>query len=302
MTLELPADPASVRTSGARFARDLVALTKPRVSVMVLATEVGAIALAAHARGATPSIAKLAFTLVGTTLVVGGANVLNMYLERDSDALMERTKDRPLPSGRMSPSVALAFGLALSAIAIPMLTFGVNAITGLVAAIALVSYVLAYTPLKRKTTAALLVGAVPGAAPPLLGWTSATGHVDAVGLLLFGILFVWQIPHFLAIATFRGPEYQRAGLKVLPVERGDRVTRRHIAFWLVVLLATSLALVPAGVGGLVYVGAASVLGAGLLGVGLAGFRPSSGDRWARTLFFGSLVYLTLLFAALAVSP
>jgi heme o synthase len=175
-------------------------------------------------------------------------------------------------------------------------------VTGLLAAIALVSYVVVYTPLKRRTTLSLLVGAVPGAIPPLLGWTAVTGRIQLPGVLLFGILFLWQVPHFLAIATFRRDDYARAGLKVLPVERGDRVTRWHIVAYLVALVGVSLSLVATGVGGALYFGAAAVLGAGFLGVGLWGLRPSAGVRWARGLFAVSIVYLVLLFAALTVSP
>ncbi len=271
---------------------------------MVIVTELGGIALALHARRAAPAVssAMLVTSVVGTALVVSGANALNMYLERDSDRLMERTKNRPLPAGRLAPEVALVFGVVASLVAVPLLTFAVNAMTGLVAALALVSYVLAYTPLKRRTTLSLLIGAVPGAAPPLLGWTSVTGRVELPGLLLFAVMFFWQVPHFLAIATFRRDEYQRAGLKVLPVERGDAVTRRHVVGYLALLVGASLALLPAGVGGTVYAIAASVLGAAIFGLGLAGLWPSSGNRWAKSLFIGSLVYLTLLFAALVVSP
>ncbi|HEY4122285.1 MAG TPA: heme o synthase [Byssovorax sp.] len=305
MTTDAPAVVAPGSAPASRgalgFARDLVALSKPRVTALVIVTEVGAMGLALRG-GHTAPTSRLVLAVVGVVLVVAGASVLNMFLERDSDRLMDRTRGRPLPAGRVSPQVALAFGVLLSAIAVPMLTFGVNAVTGLLAALALVIYVLVYTPMKRRTTAALVVGALPGAAPPLLGWTSVTGRVDAAGLLLFGILFAWQIPHFLAIATFRRADYARAGLKVLPVERGDAVTRRHIVAWLALLLAVSLALVPLGVGGALYLVAAATLGAGLLAIGAWGLRPSSGDRWARQLFVATLVYLTMLFAALVVSP
>jgi protoheme IX farnesyltransferase len=198
--------------------------------------------------------------------------------------------------------VALWFGLGLGAVAVPVLLFAVNAVTGLLAALALASYVVVYTPLKRKTTLSLLIGAVPGAIPPLLGWTAVTGRVGWPGLLLFGIMFLWQVPHFLAIATFRRDDYARAGLKVLPVERGDRVTRLHIVAYLVALLGVSFSLVASGVGGPLYLGSAVALGAVFLGFGLWGLKPSAGARWARGLFAVSIVYLVLLFAALMLSP
>jgi heme o synthase len=285
---------------------DLVTLTKPRITLMNLVPMLGGSWVAAHHAAQGPASAgvvlRVATALGATALVVGSANALNMYLERFSDRLMDRTRHRPLPTGRLSPDLALAFGIALGLVSVPVLTFAVNAVTGLLAAFALLSYVLVYTPLKRRTTASLLIGAVPGAIPPLLGWTAVTGRVEWPGLLLFGVLFLWQVPHFLAIATFRRDDYARAGLKILPVERGDRVTRVHIVAYLVALLAVSFSLVASGVGGPLYLGAAVVLGAIFLGTGLWGLRPSAGARWARRLFAVSIVYLVLLFAALMISP
>jgi heme o synthase len=292
--------PASVRKG--RLLADLVSLTKPRITAMVVITMLGGMWLATRSGGPQRSVLTLSLAMLGTVLVVSGANTLNMYIERESDRFMARTKNRPLPSGRMAPEVALWFGLAISAVAIPLLTFAVNALTGLLAAFALVSYVLVYTPLKRTTTLSLLIGAAPGAIPPLLGWTSVTGHTEWPGVLLFGILFLWQIPHFLAIATFRREDYRRAGLKILPVERGDRVTRHHIVAYLVALVAVTVLLVPFGVGGSFYLVSAIGLGAVFLGFGAWGLRPSAGARWARGLFITSIFYLVLLLGALAVNP
>ena len=297
-----PLEATRASVAGARswtgVASDLLALTKPRITSMVVTTTLGGMWLAGRLAARSEATAFWT-TLGGTALVVAAANTLNMYLERDTDALMDRTRDRPLPAGRLPADVALVLGMALAAISLPWLTFGVNAATGALAAVALVSYVLLYTPLKRRTTASLLIGAVPGAIPPLLGWTAASGKIEGPGLALFGVLFLWQIPHFLAIASFRKADYQRAGLKVLPVVRGDRVTRRHIVGYLVALVAMTLALVPAGIGGPVYLAVASERGAAFLGVGVWGLRPTAGARWARLLFAGSIVYLVLLLAALA---
>jgi len=288
------------------LAADLITLTKPRITLMVVVTMLGGIWVAGHhgeyRAEAGGSAARLFAGVVGTALVVGSANALNMYLERVTDRLMARTRNRPLPTGRLSADLALAFGLMLGLVAVPLITFGVNAITGLLAALALVSYVVVYTPLKRRTTLSLLIGAVPGAIPPLLGWTAVTGHIQLPGVLLFAIMFIWQVPHFLAIATFRRDDYARAGLKVLPVERGDRVTRIHIVAYLVALVGISLSLVATGVGGGLYLGAAAALGAMFLGMGVWGLRPAAGVRWARGLFAVSIAYLVLLFAALMVSP
>jgi len=285
-----------------RLFADLIALTKPSITRMVVATMFGGIWIASRVSGVpTPPMYKLVLAVIGTVLIVSGANTLNMYIERDSDRFMARTRQRPLPSGRMAPEVALAFGLLLSAIAVPLLTFAVNAVTGLIGAAALTSYVLVYTPLKRRTTASLLIGAVPGAAPPLLGWTAVTGSIGGLGLLLFGILFFWPIPHFLAIAIFRREDYRRAGLKILPVTRGDRVTRHHIVMYLLALLAVSVAFVPMGVGGPLYLITALVLGLVFLAFGVRGMAPNASARWARQLFFYSLAYLPLIFVALMVS-
>jgi protoheme IX farnesyltransferase len=292
---------ARVPASGeARLFRDLLALTKPRITFTVLLTMVGGLWLGARRSGLELPPSVILAALFGTAFVVSGANALNMYLERDTDAFMGRTRARPLPSGRLPAGLALGLGLWLSAVSIPLLTLVVNPLTGLLAGIALVSYVLLYTPMKRRSTASLVVGAVPGAIPPLLGWTAATGRIEGPGLVLFGILFCWQIPHFLAIATFRRTEYGRAGLKVLPNERGERVTRHHIVRWLAALLLVSFLLVPFGVGGTPYLVAATLLGALFFGFGLWGLRAASGVRWARGLFAVSMVYLLGLYAALVV--
>jgi protoheme IX farnesyltransferase len=279
--------------------RDLVALTKPRITMMVVSTALGGFWLARRFGGEGHDMRALVLMLVGTTLVVSGANTLNMYLERDTDALMGRTRRRPLPSGRMKPSTALAFGLALSALAIPILTFGVNAITGLLGSIALLSYVLLYTPLKRRTTASLLIGAVPGAIPPLLGWTAVSGRIEWPGLAFFGVLFFWQIPHFLAIAVFQRDDYARAGLKIMPVVRGERATRHHILGYLVALVAVTLVLAP--LGGPVYLGTAVALGAAFCALGVKGlFRTTAATPWARQIFGASIVYLFLIVVVLMI--
>lgn len=283
-------------------ARDVVALTKPRITFMVVLTTAGGYWLACRFFGIDPlaDVTRLAMLLLGSALVVGGANTLNMFIERETDCLMTRTRTRPLPEGRLSPEVALVVGLLLSAVAVPLLTTAVNVKTGLLALVALVSYVLMYTPLKRVTPLALLVGAVPGAMPPLMGWSAARGTLDAPGMVLFGIMFLWQVPHFLAIATFRREEYARAGMKVSPVVYGERVTRHHVVRYLAALVLTSMLLVPFGIGGTLYLVAALGLGALFFGVGAWGLRKDAGNRWARGLFFTSIIYLTGLFAALTI--
>src|SRR5512137_2073852 len=214
---------------------DLVALAKPRLSGMVVSTTAAGMWLAPS----QPSAPRAAAILVGTGMVVGAANVLNNYLERDVDALMRRTWDRPLPAGRVAPATALALSLALPAFALPVLALAANPLTALLALVALVSYAFVYTPLKRRSTTALFVGAIPGALPPLMGWTASTGAVDARGLALFSLLLVWQIPHFLAISIYLKEDYARGGLKVFALVHGERSAKA----WAV---ATSALLVPVG--------------------------------------------------------
>jgi protoheme IX farnesyltransferase len=277
----------------------IVELAKPRITFMVLVTTAVGLWLAPGPHPAS----LIALTLVGIALVVAGANALNMYLERDVDALMSRTRNRPLPSGRLAPEVALAFGLVTSSIAVPLLTFAVNPLTGLAGALSLVLYVLAYTPLKRRSTGALLVGAIPGAMPPLLGWTAVTARLDAAGVALFLILFVWQLPHFIAISLFRAEEYKAAGLKIVPVELGVASAKQRIAFYSLLLMAVSLQVVRAGIGGRFYLAVALVLGGGLVTLGFYGLQNGSkekDDRWARWYFYYTLVYLPGLLVALVL--
>jgi protoheme IX farnesyltransferase len=286
---------------------DLVRLCKPRITVMVIVTALGGMWLAVRMAGARLGWFDALAALAGITLVVSSANALNMYLERDADGLMTRTQTRPLPAGRMAPRVALLFGLALGVASLPVLTC-VNLLTAALAGVSLVLYVAVYTPLKRVTPWALMIGAVPGAAPPLLGWTAATGRLDAVGLGLFAVLFFWQLPHFLAIATFRRDEYARAGIRVFPAVVGDRLTRWGAIAFTLALVASSLLLVALGLDGTLYVVLSVVLGALFLAAcmrGLVGTKldaaGSSSLVWARSVFAVSLVYLPLLVAAMMVS-
>ncbi len=287
---------APTRSRALSFARDLLALTKPRITALVLLTE----AAGARLAPGTASIRVRCLSLLGTALIVGAANALNMWWERDIDAHMSRTRNRPLPAGRMSPDVALAFGLALALVSVPML-FVVNAMTGWLGLLSLVSYVAVYTPMKRHTHLALLVGAVPGAIPPLLGWSTVTGTLGLGGLLLFAFLFIWQIPHFAAITIFRTEEYRRAGLQVVSVQHGEPAARRMIAAWSVLLVASSLAVGPAGLAGRAYEACALILGVMFLALALRGRRAGVGfdaKRWAKTVFAFSIPYLAVLLLVL----
>jgi protoheme IX farnesyltransferase len=291
---------AATRTLAARdvaaHVRDLVALTKPGIVAMAVLQAAGGAALAPVA----VSGAVLAAGLAGTGLLVAAAAALNMYVERDTDRLMARTADRPLPAGRLAPATALALGLTLGAAGAALLAGRVNLLTAGLGALALVLYVLAYTPLKRHTSLALLVGAVPGAMPPLMGWTAATGEVSGPGLALFAILFVWQVPHFLAIATYLKQDYADAGLRVVPLTRGDRATRVGIVVGTAALVPAAALLFLLGTAGRVYLALAVVLGVAFLGLGALGLRRGAGNQWARRCFLASLVYLPALTAALMI--
>jgi heme o synthase len=274
---------------------DLVALTKPRITRMVVFT--GAVGMWLAPAGSLTAFRVVA-TLLGTVLVVSAANTLNMYLERDIDALMVRTADRPLPAGRMHPSVALALGIGLALFALPLLSLLVNPVTSLLGALALVIYVWLYTPLKQKTWLAVIIGAVPGALPPLMGWTAATGRIGAPGLVLFAIMFVWQIPHTLAITLFRDAEYRRAGFQTLPVQRGMRATRIQTLAYAPLLVAASVLPSLLGFANTVYLACALLLGAGFMAIAVQVMRERDGMRWAKRLFVYSIVYLPVLLGVL----
>lgn len=279
---------------------DLVILMKPRVATLVLATTAGGIWLAPG----VPSFPLVILTLLGVLLLVGASSILNMYLERDTDALMKRTRNRPLPAKRMAPELALRLGIVLAGLGVFVLTFGVNPLTALLGVIAFIGYVLFYTPLKQKSAIAILIGAVPGAMPPLMGWTAATGTLhlpgDLPGLVLFAILFLWQIPHFLSIALRHQEDYRRAGIKVLPLEKGVPVTKHVIVRFLAALLAVSLCPAFIGMAGKFYLATALILGTIFFLWGCYGLRRQAGPRWAKGFFFASIIYLPILLAALVV--
>ncbi len=278
------------------IAKDFISLTKPRLSGQVLFTAAGGMWLS----GVSVPWWTWVCTLVGTAGTVGAANAFNCVMERESDRHMGRTQHRPLPAGRMEATPALAFAAAMATFSLPLLWAGSNTLTGVLGLLAIFSYVLVYTPLKSRTHLAMQVGAFPGALPPLMGWTAATGHVSAMGLALFGILFFWQLPHFIAIALFRKREYQAAGLTSLPLALGDAVARWHAVAYLVALLAVSLVPVAIGAAGWPYGMLAVVLGVGFLAEGLRGALRNGDAVWARRLFGVSLLYLTALFLTLGV--
>jgi protoheme IX farnesyltransferase len=280
-----------VKTGLMRRAADYVALTKPRLNVLVVATSAAGYYLGSRT---TPDALPMLESVMGTALVAGGAAVLNQLYERDTDRLMRRTRMRPLPDGRVAPADAGVFGGVLSVLGLAMLAGGANLIAALLALVTLVTYLVVYTPMKRRTPAATLVGAVPGALPPLIGWTASHGSLTWGGAALFGIVFLWQIPHFMAIAWLYREDYRIAGFPMLPVIDPDgRRAGRHAFWYAAMLLPVSLAPAFAGVSGTAYSAVAAVLGIAMLYLS-ARFARERTDAAARRLFFGSIVYLPLI--------
>jgi protoheme IX farnesyltransferase len=271
---------------------DLVALVKPRIMVMALLTAAGAMSLGSH----TVETSRILWLLAGTALIVGAANTLNMYLERDLDCLMARTKNRPLPQGRLDATTALAFGAIQGAAALPVLAM-VNLVTAALGLLALILYVGVYTPMKQRSHWAIWVGGIPGAMPALMGWTCATGRIDLAGLAVFGVLFFWQIPHSHAIALYRQRDYDAAGLKTLSGSHGAAAAHRQMHVYLVVQVLVSLAVVALHVAGTAYLVTAIALGAMVL---IQGFTGDGSAKWARNLFLASIVYLPILFAVMVL--
>jgi heme o synthase len=280
--------------------RDYVSLTKPRIMSLLLVT--GFCGMIAGARG-WPGTGTALAAMLGLGLACGGASALNHVLDRDIDPLMgERTKRRPVASGRVAPSRALEFGLALSAFSFVLLASTVNVLTAVLALVGNLFYVLVYTRwLKRTTPQNIVIGGAAGAVPPLVGWAAATGDVTIPALLLFAIVFVWTPPHFWALALLIKDNYKAAGVPMLPVVRGERETARQIVVYSTALVAVSLLPWAWGSAGLVYLSCALALGAVFIWLADR-LRRETSSRRAVFLFHYSLLYLALLFAALALDP
>jgi protoheme IX farnesyltransferase len=277
---------------------DYVNLTKPRLNALVIASSAAGYYLAARGR---PDAWSMAEAVIGTTFVAAGAAVLNQVYERDTDRLMQRTRLRPLPDGRVGLADASVFGAALSVGGLALLALRASPVAAALALATLVVYLAIYTPMKRRTSLATLVGAVPGALPPLIGWAAAhgaTSGLDAGGAALFAIVFLWQIPHFMAISWLYRDDYANAGFPLLPVidPDGGRAGRQALVY-ATALLPASLMPALAGVTGAVYAAIATVLGAGLLTLSWR-FAVARTDRTARALFLGSIAYLPLLWIAM----
>ena len=268
-----------------------VELSKVRVTTMaVITTAVGFVMGSPH-RLDWP---RLAATLAGAFLVGAGAHALNQWYEREADAAMRRTAHRPLPEGRLQPVQALIFGVATAAIGVAMLAWCVNPLSSLVALATCLSYVALYTPMKRLTSLNTLIGAIPGALPPLIGWSAAAGSLNVGAWVLFGILFLWQLPHFLAIALLYRDDYARAGFRMLPVvEPSGESTARQLVLYGLALVPVSLLPSVAGMAGWLYFVAALAGGCWLVAVACLAARHRTGAL-ARQLFLASVGYLPLL--------
>jgi heme o synthase len=274
--------------------RDWWQMTKPRLNGMVLLSALSGFALAP--RGAAVRTPFWVFALAFWFLAASSAT-LNMWMERDSDALMERTRDRPLASGRLRERPVFWLGQALALLALGIFASSGDWLTAGLGLLTWASYLLVYTPLKRRTPLSLLAGAVTGALPPVMGWTAGGGPLNQAALGLFCLLFVWQVPHFLAIAALYGEQYRAAGIKVLGLVNGQAAAGRQAVIYAVALLPISLWLYPLGLGGRVYAVVALVLGLAFAGVAIwAARRPSVAS--ARVLLLSSVTYLPLLLIAL----
>lgn len=290
------ANPPSKHSVFARRAADYVELVKPRLVVMILITTAAGFYLGAE----TVDWLRCLHTLIGAGLTAAGVLGLNQYLERDVDAQMKRTQERPLPDGRMNPLEALLVGAVLTGSGMLYLTFIVNVLSGFVISLIVVSYLFLYTPLKRKTSLCTLIGAVPGALPPVVGWVAARGSLTGEAWVLFTILFLWQIPHSLAIAYIYREDYAKAGFRLLPVIHPDGAsTCRQIVINCVALLGVGLLPALYNIAGGIYFFTALLSGAGFLAVGIYLARTRS-VKAARYLLYASLLYLPLMFITMAL--
>jgi protoheme IX farnesyltransferase len=294
----------SAVTTTTRVARDVngallayLRLTKPRIVLLLVITTIPAMMLA---DGGLPSPWLMLATVLGGSIVAGGANAMNMYFDRDIDEMMLRTRDRPVPAGQIEPEKAALFGLALAAGGFFFLERSVNLLAAALTLSAFAFYVLVYTlALKRTTSLNIVIGGAAGAMPPVIGWAAVTGELSISALIMFVIVTFWTPPHFWALSLNYSSDYERAGVPMLPVVAGPEQTRRQIFFYSVALVVVSLLLAIWGDAGAAYLVAAMVLGGGFLYFAVRLWRYSS-VRAATDLFRYSIVYLALLFGAIAI--
>lgn len=273
-------------------------LTKPRITFLIVLTSAAGFALGS--RGAVNYL-QLMHALIGIALLSSGIATLNQFIERDLDGLMRRTAERPLPSGRLFPFEALWFGVSLTLMAEVYLAVLVNPLTALLGLTVIAGYLFVYTPLKTRTTLSTALGAFPGAMPPLMGWAAARGEIDVAAWVLFAILFLWQFPHFLAIAWMYREDYGRAGIRMLPVVEPDgRVTGQQIIAYSLMLVPVSLLPAVLGISGRIYLVAAAVLSLMFLAFSVRAALSKS-NQHARQLLLASVLYLPLLFGVMVLN-
>ena len=290
------ADAAALPLEHSRAA-DYLALAKPRLNVLVVASAMAGYAMAGGEAGRARLLLS---TMLGTALVAGGASALNQILERRRDGLMRRTRSRPLPDGRLQPAEALVFAVAMSLAGGAVLWAGANLLSAIIALVTLLIYAAVYTPSKPLTSFSTVIGASPGALPPLIGWAAVRGSLSQGAWVLFGIVFLWQLPHFLAIAWMYREDYGRAGYPMLPVIEPDgRSTARQAVVYAAALLPLSLAPTLIGMTGAVYFAGALVLTVLFLALAVR-FALTRDTAAARRLFAGSIAYLPLLWILMIV--
>ncbi len=278
--------------------RDYLELSKARIVLMVVITTAAGFVVAGPS---SFDFLLLFHTLIGTAFVAGGTNALNQYMERHLDALMARTRRRPLPDGRITERAALAFSVFISVFGVTYLAVLANPLAAFLALTTLVTYLFVYTPLKRKTTLCTLIGSAPGAIPPMVGWAAAVGHLDPGAWVMFGVLFLWQMPHFLAIGWIYRKDYAKAGFTMLAIgdPEGD-ATARQAVFYSSLLIPVSLAGLFAGIGGAVYAVAATAASLAFVAAAVS-FLKSREPKAAKVLFHVSNLYLLVMMALMVVS-
>ena len=283
----------------ARLLADLLALTKPRIIVLLLITAYCAMVVG---HGGLPPVGRTLLMLLGLALSCGGANAVNMWYDRDIDAIMHRTRNRPLPTGRLPAWSALAFGIGAQVASLAVLGLAVNWLTALLALGGFVYYVFIYTIwLKRRTPQNIVIGGGAGAFPPLVGWAAATGRLSVAAGLLFLIIFLWTPPHFWSLAIYKDDDYRRAGVPMMPAARGWRTTKLQAAMYASLLLLASLLLYWTGTVGVVYLASAAVLGLVFIAYTLVlCAEPAPEVKWAKRTFRYSLLYLMVLFGAMVI--
>ena len=291
----LPIEQTPPRVARAHRAGDYYELTKPRMNFLVVITTMAGYYLASRGRF---DWIHLLHTMLGTFLTASSAGVLNQVIERRFDALMPRTKNRPLPAKRIAPMEASLFGIAIGVIGVAYLAILVNPLTSILGVTTLLSYLLVYTPMKRRSTLNTVIGAVPGAIPPMMGFAAATGSLSPQALSVFGILFFWQMPHFLAIAMMYKDDYKLGGFKMLPCV-DESLTARQMVVYALALLPASLLPVPLQMAGSVYFTCAVLLGLTFIAFSIS-CATTRTRADARKLFFASILYLPLLLAAMLI--